>query len=112
MFAGKTADLRPVFRKNGRAFFKNKERNMWDWWKNLSSGIKNNADSLQAAGALVGGLGSAYSAYKQGKAADKTYKLNLDLLKEEKRRRNQAQQNLEQGWLSAMSKRKDEENAI
>ena len=85
---------------------------MWDWWENLSSGIKNNADSLQAAGALVGGLGSAYSAYKQGKAADKTYKLNLDLLKEEKRRRNQAQQNLEQGWLSAMSKRKDEENAI
>ena len=70
---------------------------MWDWWKNLSDGIKNNADGLQAAGALVGGLGSAYSAYK---------------LKEEKRRRNQAQQNLEQGWLSAMSKRKDEENAI
>lgn len=57
---------------------------MWDWWKNLSDGIKNNADGLQAAGALVGGLGSAYSAYKQGKAADKTYKLNLDLLKEEK----------------------------
>ena len=75
---------------------------MWDWWKNLSDGIKNNADGLQAAGALVGGLGSANSAYKQGKAAYKTYKLNLDLLKEEK-------QNLEQGWLSAMSKKKDDE---
>ena len=95
-----------------RGVKKIKGENMWDWWKNLSDGIKNNADSLQAAGALVGGLGSAYSAYKQGKAADKTYKLNLDLLKEEKRRRNQAQQNLEQGWISAMSKRKDEENAI
>ena len=55
---------------------------MWDWWKNLSNGIKNNADSLQAAGAIVGGLGSAYSAYKQGKAADKAYKINLYLLKE------------------------------
>lgn len=71
---------------------------MWDWLKKANGFFKNNADSLQGIGAIIGGAGNAYSAYKQSRAAEKNYNLNLDILREEKRRRNQAQQSLNSGW--------------
>ena len=84
---------------------------MWDWLGKISGAFKNNADTFQGLGAIVSGVGSAIAAHKQAKAAQKNYKLNLDILREEKERRKKAQQSLEQGWLGAMraSKRKDEE---
>ena len=86
---------------------------MWDWWKNLGKNaggfFKDNSDALSGLGALVGGVGNAYSAYKQGKMNQKTYNFNVDLLKEEKRRRDKAERNIEAGWLGALAKRKEEE---
>ena len=74
---------------------------MWDWLSKTGDFFKNNADALKGLGLITSGVGSAYSTYKQGKAADKTYNLNLDILKEEKRRRDKAQKELEDGYFAS-----------
>ncbi|OCR88874.1 hypothetical protein CFT12S00416_05470 [Campylobacter fetus subsp. testudinum] len=63
---------------------------MLDFFKNTSSFFKDNADLLTGVGSIAGGLGGAYSAYQQGRALDKNYKLNLGLLQEERGRRKKA----------------------
>lgn len=87
---------------------------MWDWLNKTNDFFKNNADSLQGIGAVVGGLGNAFSAYKQGRAAQKHYNLNLDILREEKRRRAQAENSLANAWNASnfqipYNKKKEEE---
>ncbi|QCD52520.1 hypothetical protein [Campylobacter sp. RM16192] len=88
---------------------------MWDWIGKTNDFFKNNADSLQGLGAIVGGVGSAYGAYKQGKLAQKHYDLNLDILREERRRRNKAEKTLENAWnasnfQTSRNKKKEEED--
>ncbi|WP_172201052.1 hypothetical protein [Campylobacter sp. RM16188] len=86
---------------------------MWDWWNNLGSKtsdfFKNNSDALSGAGALIGGFANAYGNYKQGKMNQKVHNLNVELLKEERRRRDRAEQNIESGWWSALAKKKEDE---
>lgn len=74
---------------------------MWEWAKTGSEFLRNNSDSLSGIGAIIGGVGNAVAAYKQNKLARQNYNLNLDILKEERRRRNQSQQNLENAWASS-----------
>ncbi|ALV24923.1 hypothetical protein CIG2463D_1355 [Campylobacter iguaniorum] len=74
---------------------------MLDFLKNTGSWLKDNSDLLSAGGALAGGIGGAYSAYQQGKALDKNYKLNLDLLQEERKRRKTADDNLKTAFANS-----------
>lgn len=92
---------------------------MWDFFNNFGSKasgfLKDNSDVLQGAGAIVGGLSNAYSAYKQGRMASKNYNLNLNILKDEIRRKNAAQNALNTAWKNSnfnkvYTKKDEEEN--
>lgn len=91
---------------------------MWEWIKtagnSASNFFKDNADALKGAGALISGGAGLYSAIQQGKQAQKTYNLNLDILKSERRRQQRAQNSLDLAWqqslLSNQKPKKDDEN--
>ena len=67
---------------------------MWNW-------VTNNADTLKAVGGIVGGVGSAYGAYQQGKMNKKIYNLNLDMYNQQKKRQQQQDQNFNLGFVGA-----------
>lgn len=64
---------------------------LWNW-------IGNNANELKTVGSLVGGLGGGYGAIMQGRAIDKTNKLNLKIYDDEKKRQEQNDANLKLGF--------------
>lgn len=64
----------------------------------FSDFMKNNGSALQGIGSIIGGVGNAYGAYKQNQALENNYKINLDLLREEQKRRKQADDSVALGW--------------
>ena len=70
---------------------------MCDWLKNVKG-----SDVLTGLGALAGGIGNAYAAKQQAKAAERTYNLNADLLREERARKKQAQAALNSAWDASL----------
>ncbi|AQW87091.1 hypothetical protein CPIN18021_0244 [Campylobacter pinnipediorum subsp. caledonicus] len=90
---------------------------MWDFLKNAGNGfsdfLKNNADSINAVGAVVGGVGSAIASHKQAKLQQKQFNFNLDLAREERKRRNRSEQDLQRAWsgsnLNIYRKRNEDE---
>lgn len=74
---------------------------MWDFLSKAGDFFKNNSDLLKGIGAGVSAAGNAYGMYKQGKMAEKNYKLNLDLLNDEKKRQKKAQESLDLGWAKS-----------
>lgn len=67
---------------------------MWEW-------LSNNANELKSIGTLVGGIGSGYGAWKQGKAADQVNKLNLQIYQDDKKRQEQNDANLNLGFANS-----------
>lgn len=89
---------------------------MWDFLKNLGDKASQNADGLKAFGSLLGAGAGIWSAVEQGRQAKKqndlamkNYNLNLQILKDEKARQKQMQQNLEQGWARSAADMSDKE---
>ena len=72
-----------------------------EWFSGIGNFLKNNAEGLQGLGAIAGGVGTAYGAYKQGKIADKIHKMNFDILQEERRRRQKADNSLNSAFNSS-----------
>ncbi len=73
---------------------------MWDWL---------NGDNLKAVGTIVGGVGSAYSAYEQGKTAKEILNLqkadyNRSIAKEDR-----TQSNIDNAFASVYEKQKKDE---
>ena len=67
---------------------------MWEW-------LSNNANELKSLGTLVGGIGSGYGVWKQGKAVDQVNKLNLKIYDDDKRRQEQNDANLNLGFANS-----------
>ena len=89
---------------------------MWDFLKSLGDKASQNADGLKAFGSLLGAGAGIWSAVEQGRQAKKqndlamkNYNLNLQILKDEKARQKQMQQNLEQGWARSAAGMSDKE---
>lgn len=74
---------------------------MWEFLGKAGDFFKKNSDALSGIGSIVGGIGNAYSAYKQDKLAKKNYDLNLSLLNDERNRQKQSQNNLNLAWINS-----------
>lgn len=60
---------------------------MFEW-------LTNNATALKGVGTLLGGVGTMYGMYKQGKVSDQINKLNLSMYNNEVKRQDDRDKSL------------------